>query len=102
VIGIGMLLYHALWVSVLGQMVCVALAILAGLVALVVYAAAAITIYGISAVFQQSYAAYFFAGRYLELGERLEPPPLVEASTGVAPPPRSDPRIPLEDAPPVW
>ena len=75
VYGIGTLIYHALWVSTVGQVVCVALAMLVGLILLVIYFAAIISIYGVSAVFKQSYAAYFFGGRYGALGDRLEPPP---------------------------
>jgi hypothetical protein len=106
--GVGVLLYHLLWASLAGQVVCVALAILAGIVALVVYLAAIVSVYGISAVFKQSYAAYFFGGRYPELGDRLEPPApslVVEEATGVEPPsPPATTSIlpPFAEAPPVW
>jgi hypothetical protein len=106
VFGVGVLLYHLLWTSLAGQVVCVALAIVAGLVALVIYLLAIVSVYGISAVFKQSYAVYFFGGRYPELGDRLDPPaPLVEASTEVSPaPPLASPSElpPLGEAPPVW
>jgi len=107
IFGVGVLLYHLLWASLAGQVVCVALAILVGIVALVVYLAAIVSVYGISAVFKQSYAAYFFGGRYPELGDRLEPPPppMIEEATGVSPP--SPPAThsvvpPFAEAPPVW
>jgi hypothetical protein len=106
VFGVGMLLYHLLWASLVGQVACVALAIMVGLAAIVVYLLAIISVYGISAVFKQSYAAYFFGGRYPELGDRLEPPPpMVEVSTGVAPPPPAvDPSVspPFGEAPALW
>jgi hypothetical protein len=105
VFGVGMLLYHLLWGSTVGQVVCVALAIVVGLVVLVVYLLAIISVYGISAVFKQSYAAYFFGGRYPELGDRLEPPPppMVEVSTEVPPAPPASPVLPpFGEAPAVW
>ena len=107
IFGVGILLYHVLWTSLVGQVVCVALAIMVGLVAILVYLVAIISVYGISGVLKQSYAAYFFGGRYPELGERLEPPPapMVEVSTGVAPPhPPGAPSAlpPFGEAPPVW
>ena len=106
IFGLGTLFYHALWASLVGQVICVALAILVGLVVIAIYLMAIISIYGISAVFKQSYAAYFFGGRYRALGERLDPPPpaLVEGSDAPEPsPPASTPSLPpLEDVPPVW
>jgi hypothetical protein len=106
IFGLGTLLYHALWTGLVGQVICVALAILVGLVVIAIYLMAIISIYGISAVFKQSYAAYFFGGRYPELGEKLEPPPpaLAEGSDAPEPsPPASTPSLPpLEDAPPLW
>lgn len=106
IFAIGLLLYHALWASVSGQVVCVTLAILVGLVGLAVYAVSMIGIYGISAVFQQSYAACFFGGRYTALAEILEPPPLEIGETlhpaPTAPPPPPGVMPPLSDAPPVW
>ena len=51
--GVGTLMYHALWISTVGQVVCVALAILVGLIVLAIYFAAIISIYGVSAVFKQ-------------------------------------------------
>ena len=107
IFGIGTLVYHALWASAVGQVICVSLAILVGLVVLVVYAVAIISIYGTAAVFKQSYAAYFFGGRYAALGDRLEPPPPavhVEYSQPPPLPPGAPPSgmPPLEEAPPVW
>ena len=102
IFGIGTVLYHALWASAVGQVICVSLAILVGLVVVVVYVLAIISIYGTAAVFKQSYAAYFFGGRYAALGDRLEPPPRDHRVFGT-----SD-RLPpataslLEEAPPVW
>jgi len=102
--GVGTLLFHALWASLVGQVICVSLAILVGLVVLVIYAMAMISIYGIAAVFKQSYAAYFFGGRYAALGDRLEPPPAAMELTEPSPlPPSPPPGLPpLGDAPPVW
>jgi hypothetical protein len=106
VFGVGLLLYHLLWASLAGKVICVALALAVGLAGVAVYLMALIAVYGISAVFKQSYAAYFFGGRYPELGDLLEPPPqLVEASTEVSPPPAlaSPSELPpLGEAPPVW
>lgn len=106
VYGIGTVLYHALGASSVGQVICVALAILTGLVVVVVYIMAIVAIYGTAAIFKQSYAAYFFGGRYGALGDRLEPPaPLASVEYFEPPPlPPSAPSglPPLEDAPPVW
>jgi hypothetical protein len=106
VFGVGSLLYHALWASMAGQVICVALAIVVGLIALVVYLVAIVSIYGTAAVFKQSYAAYFFGGRYAALGDRLEPPPLAAVEYSEPSPvfpSAPQPAIPpLEDAPPVW
>lgn len=104
VFALGMLLYHALWASMLGQVICVALAIVVGTIVIVAYLVATIAIYGIAGVFKQSYAVQFFGGRYFELGNLLEPPPTEQASAELpvasffpSPPPPS-----LDDAPPVW
>jgi len=96
--GIGTLIYHALWANAVGQVICVALAILAGLVALVIYLLVMISIYGTAAVFQQSYAVYFFGGRYAALGDRLEPPPPLAKVEHLEPPPVP----PRGEAPPLW
>ncbi len=104
IFGLGTLLYHALWASMVGQVICIALAIIVGLVVIAVYLMAIIAIYGISAVFKQSYAAYFFGGRYPALGDRLDPQAAAEES-GVPEPPATSPPLsfpPLEEAPPVW
>ncbi len=108
--GVGTLLYHALWTSLVGQVICVALAILVGLIVVAVYLLAVISIYGVAAVFKQSYAVYFFGGRYPELGERVEPPPpsMVEAAEPPVVPPLPPAGVvptefpPLGEAPPVW
>jgi hypothetical protein len=79
--------------------VCVTLAILVGILFVAIYAVVMISIYGIAGVFKQSYAAYFFGGRYPQLGDLLEPPPPeVEATTWVSPPPGNS----LGEPPPVW
>jgi len=104
--GIGTLLYHALWASSVGQVTCVALAILIGLVVVVVYVLAIVAVYGTAAVFKQSYAAYFFGGRYAALGDRLEPqPPPASVEHFESPPTSPSAPIglpPFEEAPPVW
>jgi hypothetical protein len=103
--GLGTVIYHALWAGTVGQVVCVALALLVGLIVLILYFAAIISIYGVSAIFKQSYAAYFFGGRYSALGDRLEPPsaPIVEFSPVAPLSPSAPPNLPpLDDAPPVW
>ena len=105
IFGIGMLLYHALWTSTLGQVVCVALAIMVGLVAIAVYLMAIVSVYGVAAVFKQSYAVYFFGGRYPALGDRLEPPmaiPTVEPLPPLPPPEFPPMTPPIGEAPPVW
>jgi hypothetical protein len=107
--GIGTLLYHTLWGSFVGQVVCVALAIMTGLIVVTIYLLAIISIYGTAAVFKQSYALYFFGGRYRELGELIEPPPPSgeEIPFNLFPPasPAGGPLSqlpPLGEAPPVW
>jgi hypothetical protein len=105
--GVGILVYNALWTSMAGEVVFVSLAILMGLVVLAMYLATVISIYGISAVFKQSYAACFFGGRYAALGDRLEPPPPPALIEITEPPPTAPasapPELPpLGDAPPVW
>lgn len=102
VFGIATLVYHALWASAVGQVICVSLAILAGLVVVVVYALAIISIYGTAAIFKQSYAAYFFGGRYAALGDKLEPPPAAMIESPEAAPPAPPDLPPLSEAPPVW
>jgi hypothetical protein len=106
IFGIGTVLYHAMWASTVGEITCVALAILTGLVAVVIYLLAIISIYGTAAVFKQSYAAYFFGGRYAALGDRLQPPPSAAGVEHSEPPlvtPSATPGLPpLEEAPPVW
>jgi hypothetical protein len=105
IFGVGVLLYHLLWTSLVGQVICVALAIMAGLAAIAVYLMAIVSVYGISGIFKQAYAAYFFGGRYPELGDRLEPPPtpVVIALPDVPPASPATPSVlPPLDAPPVW
>jgi hypothetical protein len=106
IFGVGTLLYHALWASVLGQVVCVTLAILVGLVFIAIYAIVMISIYGFAGVFKQSYAAYFFGSRYPELGDLIAPPPVAEVVEPFEPPPSAPPPPPsfppIGEAPPVW
>ncbi|AXC14165.1 hypothetical protein ACPOL_4903 [Acidisarcina polymorpha] len=105
IFGVGFLLYHALWASVLGQVVCVALAIVVGFAVIVVYLAAMVSVFGISAVFKQSYAVYFFGGRYSALGIRLEPPPTLASVDLIPPMPANEPPtdlFPSGDTPAVW
>jgi hypothetical protein len=94
IFGVGTLLYHLLWTSLVGQVVCVALAIVAGLIAVAVYLIAIISVYGTAAVFKQAYAAYFFGGRYAALGDRLEPPVVMPVGEPL-------PAAPLPPPPPV-
>lgn len=110
IFGVGTLLYHALWTSLVGQVICVALAIVVGLIVAAAYLLAIISIYGTAAIFKQSYAVYFFGGRYRELGEIVEPAPpsAVELSEPPVVPPLPPPGgmptgfPPLGEAPPVW
>jgi hypothetical protein len=106
IFGVGTVIYHLLWTSMLGQVVCVALAIIVGVIALAVYLVAMISVYGIAAVFQQSYSAYFFGGRYVELGNQLEPPPAVDSlePPAASTPPTSIPPLipPWSEPPAVW
>jgi len=103
IFGVGTLLYHALWTSMLGQVVCVALAIVVGLIALSIYLVAMISVHGIAAVFQQSYSVYFYGGRYPALGDRLEPPLVVDAIEPPTAPSTGSPLIPPWSEPPaVW
>jgi hypothetical protein len=105
IFGVGTLLYHALWASVLGQVLCVSLAILVGLIVVAFYVTAIVSIYGTAAVFKQSYAAYFLGGRYPELGERLEPPVAPAETSENGPIPPSLPAAglpPVSDASALW
>ncbi len=100
IFGVGMVLYHTLWASVVGQVVCVALALVVGILVLIIYAVAMISVYGIAAVFKQSYAVTFYGGRYTRLGDTLEPPLTLAAIE--APPTPLQGLSPFGDAPPVW
>ena len=103
VFAVGIVLYHTLWTSMTGQVTLVALAIVMGLIFLALYFFAMISIYGIAAVFKQSYAAYFFGGHYPELGSKLEAQTENSAEELPQPPPRLPPSLPsLGDVPPVW
>jgi len=99
--GVGFLLYHALWHAGLGgHTVFFAYVAAAGLLLLALYLLLLVSIYGIAAVFKQSYAAYFFGSHYPELGNRLEPPEEELVGALVTPPLPSMP--PLQEPPPVW
>ncbi|MBT9332505.1 DUF7544 domain-containing protein [Paracidobacterium acidisoli] len=100
--GLGFLLWHALWhTGLAGQSVFVAYCIAAGLLFLVLYLLAMVSIYGSVAVFKESYAVYFFGSHYPELGSRLDPPS-EEDLVGVRLPVPLPPLTPLQEPPPLW
>ncbi|HVW76938.1 MAG TPA: hypothetical protein VHB45_04945 [Alloacidobacterium sp.] len=100
-LAMGFGLYHALWHGGIGlRVVFIVITALMALGLLALYALAMVTVYGTAAVFKQSYAAYFFGGRYRELGDRLEPPE--EDFVGVRVEPPLPPLPPLSEPPPVW
>lgn len=94
----GFVLYHALWhAGTAGQVVFIAVAAVAALLVIALYAGALISVYGVSAVFKQAYAAFYFGGRYPELGNLLDPMP----PAGVAPAAAYEPAPPPSTAPPM-
>ena len=102
-LAVGFGLYHAMWQGGIGARVAfVAMAAAMALILMAVYLLAVIAVYGIAAVFKQSFAAYFFGSRYLELGNRVEPPaaehPAEEKIEPLLPPMPP----PLSEPPPVW
>lgn len=100
-VGVGFLLYHTLWHTGLGgHAIFFAYVAAAGLLLLALYLLLLTAVYGIVAIFKQSYAAYFFGSHYPELGNRLEPPE-EELVGAIATPPLS-PLPPLQEPPPVW
>ena len=105
--GVGLVLYHALWHSGTGgQIVFVAVVVVAALVVLALYLLALISVYGVTAVFKQSYAVTYFGGRYPELGSRLDGLPPSPATPPVAPifepPPIPPSPPPLTEPPALW
>ena len=100
-LALGFGLYQALWHGGIGLQI--AFIVIVGLIALALlalYLLAMVTVYGIAAVFKQSYAAYFFGSRYGELGNRLEPPDENFVAVQAEPPLPELP--PLTEPPPVW
>jgi hypothetical protein len=101
-LAVGFGLYHAMWPVSLGlRVVFVAIVAAMALVLLALYLLAMIAVYGTTAVFKQSYAAYFFGSRYPELGNRMEPPPEENLVAARIEPP-FPPLTPLNEPPPVW
>jgi hypothetical protein len=101
-LAVGYGLYRAMWHGGLGlQAVFVAIVAAMALVLIAVYLVAMVAVYGTTAVFKQSYAAYFFGSRYTGLGDLLEPPP-DEDMVGVRVQPPLPPLPPLNEPPPVW
>lgn len=99
--AVGFLLYRAMWHGGFGlQVVFIVIVAAMTLLLLGAYLLAVIAVYGIAAVFKQSYAAYFFGSRYPALGNRLEPPDDELVAVRVEPPLPTLP--PLQEPPPVW
>jgi hypothetical protein len=100
-LAVGFGLYHAMWHGGFGLQVVFVLTVAAmALVVLGLYLLAMVAVYGTAAVFKQSYAAYFFGSRYVELGNRMEPPEDEMVAVSVEP---SLPPLPsLSEPPPVW
>ena len=100
-VGIGFLLYHSLWPAGLAaRAIFVAIAAAMGLVLAALYLIAMIAVYGITAVYKQCYAVYFYGSHYPELGDLLDPPE--EDFVGVRVVPPLPPLPPLQEPPPVW
>jgi hypothetical protein len=106
--GIGALLYHPLWAAGLaGHALFVGYVAVAGLFFFVLYLILVFTATGVMSVFTQCYALIFFADRYPQLGNILNPPPpLIEIpaeNVGSSPEPSSGEPPPfLPEPPPVW
>jgi hypothetical protein len=99
-LAVGFGLYQAMWHGGIGlQVVFVVIVAAMALLLLVVYLLAMVAVYGATAVFKESYAAYFFGSRYPRLGDLLEPPEEVVA-VRIEPP--LPPVPPLHEPPPVW
>lgn len=100
-LAVGFGLYRAMWHGGLGlQAVFVAIVAAMALVLLAVYLLAMVAVYGTTAVFKESYAAYFFGSRYPALGNLLEPPQ--EDLVGVRVEPPLPPLPPLNQPPLLW
>jgi hypothetical protein len=98
--GIGFLLFHVLWAAgTVGRAAMIAYGILAGLGLVALYLAGLIAASGINGVFRTAYAAYFFGSRYTPLGDKLDPPAVIDSPATVTDLPLSSP-LPLP--PPVW
>ncbi len=97
---LGVLLFHLLWThGIVARAVFMAAAVVLPLLVLGVYLCAAVSVYGVIGVFKQSYALYFYAPRYLELGRRLDPPHDAPPVALEVPPP---PPLPPLSSPPIW
>ena len=102
-LAVGFGLYRAMWGGGIGLRVAfVAIVAAMALVLLAVYLVAMIAVYGTTAVFKQSYAAYFYGSRYKGLGDLMEPPPPDEELVGVRIEPPLPPLPPLSEPPLVW
>lgn len=100
--AVGFGLYRAMWGGGIGLRVAFVVIVAAmALVLLAVYLLAMIAVYGTTAVFKQSYAAYFYGARYRELGDLMDPPP-DEELVGVRIGPPLPPLPPLSEPPLVW
>jgi hypothetical protein len=101
-LAIGFGLYRAMWGGGIGLRVAfVAIVAAMALVLIAVYMVAMIAVYGTTAVFKQSYAAYFYGSRYKGLGDLMEPPP-DEDLVGVRVQPPLPPLPPLSEPPLLW
>jgi hypothetical protein len=99
--AVGFGLYRAMWQSGIGmQVVFIAIVTAMALVLLGIYLVALVAVYGTTAVFKESYAAYFYGSRYASLGDLLEPPEEDLVSVRVEPP--LPPLPPLSEPPMVW
>jgi hypothetical protein len=101
-LAVGVGLYHVMWQGSMGmRVVFVAIAVAMALVLLAIYLFALTVVYGITAAFKQSYAAYFFGSRYPQLGDQIEPLPRpILGDIRIDPP--LPPIAPLQDPPRVW
>ena len=97
--ALGLLLFHSLWGHGLAATILfAALGTAMGLFILAFYLAAVISVFGMTGTFKQSYALYFYAGRYPALGDLLEPG-ATALTTPIEPLP---PLSPIQDPPAMW
>ncbi len=98
--GVGAALYALLWhLGFPGKALVVIYGAVAGIGFIALYFVSIFAASGVSGLFRSAYGLYFFAGRYPELGNLLEPPLAPELTE---PPPQVIPPLTPLSEPPVW